>query len=153
MHTAYIGIGSNLGSKEENCRNAVKLLIENGIKVTSLSSGIRTEPWGVTDQPEFVNMAIRIETVLEPEDLLKLLKKIERDMGRRTTMRWGPRLIDLDILFYDELVLKTPVLEIPHPGITERYFVLKPLAEIAPGLVHPVVKKTIRELLTSINLK
>ena len=98
-------------------------------------------------------MAIRIETVLEPEDLLKLLKKIERDMGRRTTMRWGPRVIDLDILFYDELVLKTPVLEIPHPGITDRYFVLKPLAEIAPGLVHPVVKKTIRELLTSINLK
>lgn len=147
MHTAYIGIGSNMGSKEENCRNAVKLLIEKGIKVTTLSSGIKTEPWGVSDQPEFVNMAIRIETGLEPEDLLELLKKIEKNMGRRPAIRWGPRVIDLDILFYDDLVLKTPVLEIPHQGIKDRYFVLKPLEEIAPRLLHPVLKKTIRELL------
>ena len=99
------------------------------------------------DQPRFINMAVKIETVLDPEDLLRLLKKIERDAGRTEGPRWGPRIIDLDILFYDHLIMKTDELEIPHPGIPEREFVLTPLAEIAPGLIHPVLKKPMKELL------
>ena len=97
-------------------------------------------------QPKFINIAVEIETSVEPEELLKLLKKIESEMGRLTTFRWGPRVIDLDILFYDDLVIKTPDLEVPHPGIKDRDFVLRPLAEIAPDLVHPILKKSIKEL-------
>lgn len=150
MPTAYIGIGSNLGSREDNCTAAIKRLIDNGIKVLKLSSRIETEPWGVKDQPNFINMAIEIQTDLPPEDLLKLLKKIEIELGRTPGLRWGPRIIDLDILLYDDLVLKTPDLKIPHPGTSNRYFVLKPLSEIAPETIHPILKKTIRALLDSL---
>ncbi len=148
MSTVYIGIGSNLGSREHNCKTAIRHLIDNGIKVLKLSSMIETEPWGVKDQPKFINMAIQMETDLKPGELLLLLKKIERDIGRTPGKHWGPRVIDLDILLYDDLVIKTPDLEIPHPGIADRYFALKPLAEIAPELIHPVIKKSIKELLS-----
>jgi 2-amino-4-hydroxy-6-hydroxymethyldihydropteridine diphosphokinase len=150
MNTAYIGIGSNLGDRENNCKSAIKLLIKNGVRVTKLSSMIETEPWGVKDQPKFINMAIEIETGLNPEELLKALKKIENEMGRQATIRWGPRVIDLDILLYDDLLIKTPQLIIPHPGIKERDFVLKPLAEITPDKKHPALKKSIKELLDEI---
>ncbi len=147
MPTAYIGIGSNLGNREENCEKSIQLIEEySGIKVTKHSSMSETEPWGIKDQPKFINMAIEIVTDLEPEALLSLLKKIEKASGRTPEVKWGPRVIDLDILFYDDLVLKTPGLEIPHPEICKRDFVLKPLKEIAPDKVHPVLKKTIREL-------
>ncbi|MBI5666039.1 MAG: 2-amino-4-hydroxy-6-hydroxymethyldihydropteridine diphosphokinase [Nitrospirae bacterium] len=151
MSTVYIGIGSNLGSREDNCKAAVRHLIDNGIKVLKLSSMIETEPWGVKDQPKFINMAVKVETGLGPEELLLLLKQIEAEIGRRQTIHWGPRVIDLDILLYDDLVLKTPELEIPHPGISERYFVLKPLSDIAPEIIHPVIKKSIEELLNEIS--
>jgi len=147
MATVYIGIGSNLGEREENCRNAIKLLIESGIKVLRQSSKIETEPWGVTDQPDFINMAIMVETDQKPLALLHLLKNIETDAGRRPTTRWGPRLIDLDILLYDDLILNTPELEIPHPMMCDREFVLKPLAEIGPDVIHPVFRKSIKGLL------
>lgn len=147
MSRVYIGIGSNLGDREENCRNAIKLLIESGIKVLQMSSKIETEPWGVTDQPRFINMAIVAETDHPPLELLRLLKNIESDAGRRHTIRWGPRVIDLDILLYDDEIIKTPELEIPHPRMCDREFVLKPLAEICPDVVHPVYKKSIKELL------
>ena len=111
---------------------------------------IETEPWGVRDQPKFINMAAKMETSLGPEKLLNILKKIEVEMGRIPTIRWGPRVIDLDILFYDDLIMKTPDLEIPHPGIKDREFVLRPLAEIAPDKVHPVLKKSVKELLGEI---
>lgn len=151
MLTAYIGIGSNLGSREENCERAIKLLIENGVTVTKRSSMIETKPWGVKEQEDFLNLAIEIETSLSPDELLKLLKKIEVEVGRLPTTRWGPRIIDLDILFYDDLIITTPELEIPHPRISEREFVLKSLAEIAPDKVHPVLGKSIRKLLSEIN--
>ena len=151
MSTAYIGIGSNLGNREENCKKAITLLIENGVKVTKLSSIVETEPWGVRNQPEFINMAIKIETGLKPYELLGLLKNIESAVGRIPGPRWGARVIDLDILLYDDLVMKTADLEIPHPLISEREFVLKPLAEIAPDKIHPVLKKRITALFNDIS--
>ena len=147
MATVYIGIGSNVGDREENCEEAIRQLIEHGIMVNKMSSLMETEPWGMTNQQKFVNMAIEAHVNLKPEDLLSVLKKIEHEMGRLPSVKWGPRLVDLDILFYDDLVMKTYDLEIPHPYIKERDFVLKPLAEIAPEKVHPVLKKTVSELL------
>ncbi len=147
MPKIYIGIGSNLGNREENCRKAVEGLHEHGIKVLKSSSMIETAPWGIEEQPKFINMAVEAETRLVPGELLKILKEIESGLGRRPAERWGPRIIDLDVLFYDDLVMKTTDLEIPHPGIKDREFVLKPLVEIAPDLVHPVFRKTIKELL------
>ncbi len=152
MPKIYIGIGSNLGNREDNCKRAIDLIIENGVNVARLSSMIETEPWGVTEQPRFINMAIEAETSLGPEELLTLLRRIESDVGRVPDIRWGPRAIDLDILLYDDLVMKTADLEIPHPGISERDFVLRPLAEIAPDVMHPVLKKSIKELLDDISL-
>jgi 2-amino-4-hydroxy-6-hydroxymethyldihydropteridine diphosphokinase len=147
MSIAYISIGSNLGKTEENCKRAINLLIIKGLTILKQSSMIETEPWGVEDQPLFINMAVSVETDLPPEKLLNLLKEIETGLGRTETFRWGPRIIDLDILFYDDLVMEEPDLSIPHRYIKDRDFVLRPLAEIAPDLVHPVLKKSIQELL------
>ncbi|UCH81994.1 MAG: 2-amino-4-hydroxy-6-hydroxymethyldihydropteridine diphosphokinase [Nitrospiraceae bacterium] len=146
MSIVYIGIGSNLGKREENCERAISFLINNGITIIKKSSLINTEPWGFEDQPAFVNMAVSAETDLTPDKILTLIKEIEVNMGRTATVRWGPRIIDLDILFYDDLVFASPDLSIPHPQIEERDFVLKPLEEIAPDLVHPVLKKSMKEL-------
>ncbi len=151
MHTAYIGIGSNLGYREDNCERAIKLLIANGILVTKRSSMAETEPWGVKEQPDFINMAVEIKTGLTPEELLRLLKNIEIDVGRLPSSHWGPRIIDLDILLYDDVIMETPELQIPHPGISEREFVLKPLAEIAPDKMHPVLKKSVKKLLEEVD--
>ena len=147
MSIAYIGIGSNIGNREENCKLAIRLLKENGIRVKKQSGMFETEPWGVKDQPKFINMAIEIETGKKPEELLGILKNIERHIGRPETIKWGQRVIDLDILLYSDLIIETPQLEIPHPFMHEREFVLKPLAEIAPHKKHPVSGKTIKEML------
>ena len=146
MAIAYISIGSNLGDREENCRQAIKLLKENGIAVKKQSSMYETEPWGIKDQPKFINMAVEAETDKKPEELLRVLKEIEKEIGRTETTKWGPRIIDLDILFYDDLILKIPGIEIPHPLLHEREFVLKPLCEITPDKKHPVTGKTVREM-------
>lgn len=146
MATVYIGIGSNLGDRHKNCLRAIELLRQNGLLATKQSSLHETAPWGVTDQPAFVNMAVEIETDVDPQGLLSLLKKIEKGMGRQETLRWGPRIIDLDILLYNAVTLNTDALTIPHPLMHEREFVLKPLAEIAKELMHPVLRRKIGDL-------
>ncbi len=150
MPIAYIGIGSNLGDREQNCLEAIRLLSGGGMAIRKQSSMYETEPWGVKDQPRFINMAIEIETDKTPIDLLHLLNDIEKKLGRTETVKWGPRTIDLDILFYDDLVIKGSGLEVPHPRMHEREFVLKPLAEIAPDKLHPLLKKKVRELLSEL---
>ena len=147
MSTVYIGIGSNLGDRHKNCLRAVELLKQSGLSVTKQSSVYETEPWGLTDQPAFLNMAVELESGLAPTELLGLLKKIEKDMGRQETVKWGPRIIDLDILLYDDITLNTDVLTIPHPLMHEREFVLVPLAELAGEFIHPVLKKKLGDLL------
>jgi len=142
----YLGIGSNIGDRRANCRRSVELLRDRGIRVTKVSSQFETEPWGLEDQPCFVNMAVEAETTLSPLDLLAVLKNIEREMGRGSGVRWGPRVIDLDILLYDDLIFYTEALTIPHPHLHERRFALEPLAEIAPDVLHPVSLKTLSSL-------
>jgi 2-amino-4-hydroxy-6-hydroxymethyldihydropteridine diphosphokinase len=147
MAVAYIGIGSNLGDRRANCLRAITALRGRGIRVARESSQYETEPWGVLDQPAFINMAVAAETDLSPLELLSALKEIEREFGRKPGVRWGPRLIDLDILLYDDLVFSDAALCIPHPRLCERRFALEPLAEIAGDIAHPVALKTIETLL------
>ena len=146
MPISYIGIGSNLGNRHENCMHAVELLEKRGVTVKKRSSLYETEPWGVNDQPRFINMVVQIETTLEPNELLRLLKGIEKEIGRQDSFRWGPRLIDLDILLFNTLVLNEENLHIPHPYLHEREFVLRPLNEIAPDVIHPVFHMSINKL-------
>jgi 2-amino-4-hydroxy-6-hydroxymethyldihydropteridine diphosphokinase len=153
MSTAYISIGSNLGNRQNNCERALSLLGKRGITIVKRSSMIETEPWGFKDQPKFINLVVEIQTELEPGELLRSLKEIESELGRTEAVRWGPRSIDLDILFYDDAVINSPELVIPHPHIQGREFVLRPLYEIAPDKVHPVLKKSVGELLTTFNKK
>jgi 2-amino-4-hydroxy-6-hydroxymethyldihydropteridine diphosphokinase len=150
-HIAYIGIGSNLGDKVGQCERAIaEILKADQNKLLAKSRFFKTKPLGYVDQDWFVNSAIKIETELEPLQLLRALKRIESQLGRQETIRWGPRTIDLDILFFDDKEIRTDKLQIPHPLIQERQFVLVPLAEIDRSLIHPVLKKSIGELLGDI---
>ena len=150
-HIAYIGIGSNVGDKVARCEEAIKAILSVAQhKLLARSSLFNTQPVGYLAQDWFVNGVIKIETPLNAPDLLQSLKAIESLMGRSDTFRWGPRIIDLDVLLFDESEIQTPQLQIPHPRLQERQFVLIPLAEIEPTLVHPVLKKTIQELLAEL---
>jgi 2-amino-4-hydroxy-6-hydroxymethyldihydropteridine diphosphokinase len=150
-HIVYLALGTNLGDRLTNLRAAIEAL-PSEIKVMAESKVYETPPWGYENQPTFLNMAVKCETDLEPESLLKRLKQLEVQLGREQSFHWGPRLIDIDILFYDDLILKSESLIIPHPRLHERAFVLVPLADIAPDFIHPVLKKTIRELLTGVDV-
>ena len=146
FHTAYVALGSNLGDKEANLRRALELLIERGVEIVKTSTFISTEPYGVTDQPQFLNGVCEVRTSLVPLALLHTLLEIEQEMGRVRLRHWGERNIDLDLLLYEDVVLDTPELKLPHPDMQNRDFVLLPLAEIAPELVHPILQKSIEEL-------
>lgn len=143
---AYIGLGSNIGNKIEACLKAIELLASAG-RVTRASSLYCTEPVGYAEQEDFVNAVVEIETALSATELLKACQSIEDRLGRRRTVRWGPRTMDLDILLYGDAVLETPELSIPHPLMASRRFVLVPLCEIAPHALHPLLKKKATELL------
>ncbi len=132
-----------MGDKEANLQKAVQLLVEHGVEVVKTSDFLCTEPYGVTDQPQFLNAVCCVRTDLEPEELLHLLLAIEQEMGRVRLRHWGERNIDLDLLLYENQILTTDDLKLPHPDMQNRDFVLLPLAEIAPALVHPVLGKTI----------
>ena len=149
-HHVYLGLGSNLGNRKCNLEEAIRQIGEYAT-VKKLSSTYETEPWGLKNQPKFLNQVIFVESTLGPNELLSHLKKIEQKMGRKKSVRFGPRLIDVDILFFDDLMMNTPELTIPHPRLRERAFVLVPLAEIAPMLVHPLYHKTIKVLLQDVD--
>lgn len=148
----YIALGSNMGDRQANLETAIQNL-KPKIRVLKRSSIYETPPWGFIDQPSFLNMAIKAETSLSPEKLLNFIKTLEKDLGRKANFRNGPRLIDLDILFYNQLTINIPGLNIPHPRLHERGFVLVPLAEIAPDFIHPVLKITMHELLINADCK
>jgi 2-amino-4-hydroxy-6-hydroxymethyldihydropteridine diphosphokinase len=147
-HIAYIGIGSNIGKSRHNCIEAIREISKNNfIKIISKSSFYQTSPISPIEQEWFINSAIKINTSLTPIKLLTNLLNIESSMGRVRKEKWGPRLIDLDLLFYDNQILNEENIIIPHPEVSKRNFVLTPLCEIAENLNHPILKKNIKTLL------
>jgi len=144
----YLGFGSNIGNRIKNLERALaSLAAQPGIRVISTSSLYETEPVSFRDQGWFINQAVGIETTLPPFELLRVTQHIENSMGRTRAIRWGPRSIDIDILLYGDLIIDHDGLTIPHPRMTERRFVLVPLAEIAPSLMHPKIGERIRAIL------
>ncbi len=148
---SYIGIGSNLGDPVQNCDLAIRAMTgDKRNRVIEVSPFYRTEPVGKKDQNWFVNAVAALETSRSPRELLEFLQALEHEMGRERKEKWGPRIIDLDILFYNEQVVRGEDLVVPHPRLHERRFVLTPLNDIAPHLRHPLLKKSISELLTEL---
>lgn len=154
VHDAYLSIGSNMGDKEANLNEAIKRLESyKEIKIDKKSSFIKTEPWGYLKQEEFLNGALKISTIFDEKELMRVLLDIEKDMKRERKIKWGPRIIDLDIIFFDDLISSDEFITLPHPRMEEREFVLKPLCEIAPYKIHPILKKRVFSLLQEITEK
>jgi 2-amino-4-hydroxy-6-hydroxymethyldihydropteridine diphosphokinase len=151
MKIAYLGLGSNMGDREANLARARELLVSDRLIVKRASAIYETAPRDVVDQADFMNQVIEVETDLFPRQLLDRAKQVERKMGRVVVQVKGPRVIDVDILLYGNVVVSGPGLDIPHPGIPERRFVLEPLVELAPGLRHPVTKRTVRQMLKGVS--
>ncbi len=155
-HIVFLALGSNLGDRIEHCQTALQYI--NNISETTI---LKKSEWfdnpalgKSEDDPDFINSVVQIETSLNPEDLLEKLQGIEKEMGRpHSQARWAPRIIDLDILLYDDIVVDLPTLQIPHPEMIKRVFVLKPLCDIDPNIIHPVVKETAQELLERLEQK
>ena len=152
-HTAYIGVGSNIGNKLLNCLNGINTLTSTGKAVLKDQSRFyKTEPVDYKDQDWFVNLVVKIETIFDPFQLFDELKLIERDAGRvEDSIKFGPRVLDLDIILYDDLVSNTSGLVIPHPRMHKRRFVLRPICDINPTIVHPVLRKDMQYLLDTLD--
>lgn len=150
MKTVYLSLGSNVGNREEMLQRAVRLLASTEFRITRMSSIYETEPQDVRGQPWFLNMVLEAETTLFPRQLLGRIQKVEQQLGRRRLAPKGPRTIDIDILVFGTAVIDTTGLTVPHPRMAERRFVLEPMAELAPDLRHPVLHRTMRELLTTV---
>lgn len=150
-HDAFVGVGSNIGDREKYLKNGLQLLnLNDDVVVKKVSTFIETEPYGGIEMDTFLNGVARIKTLLKPHELLKVCNDIESKFGRKRLVRWGPRTLDMDILFYDNMILDDEFLTIPHIDIKNRNFVLKPITEIAPGFVHPVYNKTMNDMLTEL---
>ncbi|MBI3163527.1 MAG: 2-amino-4-hydroxy-6-hydroxymethyldihydropteridine diphosphokinase [Chloroflexi bacterium] len=149
-HVAYLSLGSNMGNRLANLKAAINNLAPQ-MDLKRKSSVYETPPWGFTDQPGFLNQVVKVKTYLEPPTLLAHIKRLETALGRVPSFENGPRLIDIDILFFDDAILDTATIAIPHPRLHKRAFVLVPLAELDPDLMHPVLRKTVIELLEGVD--
>ncbi|BCS82229.1 2-amino-4-hydroxy-6-hydroxymethyldihydropteridine diphosphokinase [Anaerocellum diazotrophicum] len=148
-HIVFLGLGSNLGNRHKNIQKAIEHL-KDKVRIEKVSSIIETQPYGFVDQPKFLNCVLKGTTLLLPFELLEFVLEIENKMGRIRLFKWGPRNIDIDILFYDDCVIDTEKLKIPHPELHKRLFVLEPLCEIEKDFIHPVLKKSVYELYTQL---
>lgn len=147
MNTAYLSLGSNLNDREGNLRRALELLESSDVHIKHVSSIYETEPQELREQPWFLNLVAEVETTLFPMQLLRRVRKIEKQLGRQRLIPKGPRTVDIDILLFGRFVMDSPGLQVPHPRMQDRRFVLEPLAEIAPELRHPVTRRSVREML------
>mgnify|MGYP000981149268 CR=1 FL=1 len=152
MNIVYISFGSNIGDREKAIEEALDLIDQNQMKITKRSDIYETEPYGYTDQPVFLNGAVEVETKLTCREVLEKLLNIEKEVGRVRKFKWGPRLIDLDIIFFNDEIYDEEDLKVPHTDMQNRDFVLKPLNELCPDIIHPVLKKTIKELLEDLKM-
>jgi len=152
-HTAYISVGSNIGDKLLNCKQGVEALADSGyVTISAWSHFYKTSPVDYKDQDWFINAVVKIETDLKPSDLLKKMLSVQQKAGRgKDKVRFGPRILDLDIILYDDLVFNLPDITIPHPRMHNRLFVLKPLCDIDSSIIHPVFKKDIKHLLDNLD--
>ncbi|MGB8957157.1 MAG: 2-amino-4-hydroxy-6-hydroxymethyldihydropteridine diphosphokinase [Tumebacillaceae bacterium] len=153
-NTAYLSLGSNMGDRHDNLNTAIRMLdAHHGIRVTRISPLYETKPVGYTDQPDFLNLCIELKTPLSAENLHKITSSTELELGRQRTMKWGPRTIDIDILLMDQQVMDTAELTLPHPRMTERAFVMLPLADIAGDILHPVTRKPVSVMANQVDGK